>query len=129
MITLHIDIKESSTDKIKELAGMIVRKTSQLKFDVQTGGLLYDLLIGCGLSSEEIWNAGCESKKLEQHKEENICVNLDEITKMVISESKDFEYDLLCNDNKESPLEFKDRMCNQVRLKYKEAMDNVKETV
>jgi len=62
MITLHIDIKEFDKDIVKELAVNLAKRVKDIKFDVQTGGLLYDLLIGCGLTPEELSKISREEK-------------------------------------------------------------------
>ena len=51
---LHIEVKESDMTRIKEQAKRLIQKTKDIGFDVEVGGLLFDLLKGCGIPAGEI---------------------------------------------------------------------------
>ncbi len=57
---LVIDVKESDKNRIKEAAKRIIGRTKHTGFDVEAGGLLFDLLKGCGLTADEIVALGNE---------------------------------------------------------------------
>ena len=54
---IEMEIKESSKKEIKKVALNLAKELKDFRSDVQTCGLLHDLLIGCGLSSDEIEKA------------------------------------------------------------------------
>jgi len=51
---LIITVKESDPKRIKKVATQLAQKLRDNTFDIETGGLLFDLLRGCGLTSQEI---------------------------------------------------------------------------
>lgn len=54
---IEMEIKESSKEEAKKVALNLAKELKDFRSDVQTCGLLHDLLMGCGLSSEEIEKA------------------------------------------------------------------------
>lgn len=57
-MVLQTEIKEKSAETIKACALRIVDAVRGVGFDVQSGGVLYDLIRGCGCSVEEISEHG-----------------------------------------------------------------------
>lgn len=57
---LIINVKEYDKNRIRESAKRIIGRTKNIGFDVEAGGLLFDLLKGCGLTGEEIVALGSE---------------------------------------------------------------------
>lgn len=64
-VILDIEVKERDAARVKAIATRLVTTISEagVPFDIEVGGLLWDLMRGCGLSSDEIRIAALEGKK------------------------------------------------------------------
>lgn len=50
---MEIEVRTGNKERVHENAKRLVNYVKGIQMDIESGGLLYDLLMGCGITTEE----------------------------------------------------------------------------